>query len=126
LRLIPNQRVQLRGANYYVLSIDTVNTFKLKAGKVSTTPVTSGIAEGDTIVAFYELDLASTVASNLRPIYRSELVILAKPFNAVYSNFSSGIEHNAEWMQLVNTTSSDAYSVQTTPTVNLYLTNRVS
>jgi len=126
LRLIRDQRVQLNGTNYYVLSVDSVNTFKLKVGKVSTTPVTSGIAEGDTIVAFYELDLTNTVASNLRPIYRSELVILAKPFNAVYSNFDSGIEYNAEWMQLVNTTSSDAYSVQTTPTVNLYLTNRVS
>lgn len=126
LRIVPGQRLQLGTTNYYVLSVDSVNTFKLKVGKVGTTPVSSGITIGDTLVAFYELDLTSSVASNLRPIYRSELVVLAKPFNATYSNLDASIEYNAEWMQLVNTTSSDAYSVQTTPTVNLYLTNRVS
>jgi len=108
------------------LSIDSVNTFKVKAAKVNTTAVTTGIAAGDTLVALYELDLTSSVASKLRPVYRSELVILAKPFYASYSALDPTVEYNAEWMGLVNTTSSDAYSVQTAPTVNLYLTNRVS
>ena len=126
LRLYVGQRVQLGTTNYYVLSIDSVNTFKLKAAKVNTSAVTSGIAVGDTLVAYYELDLTSSVAAKLRPIYRSELVILAKPFNAVYSSLDPSLEYNAEWMRLVNTTSSDAYSIQTAPTVNLYLTNRVS
>lgn len=126
LRLYTGQRVKLGTTNYYVLSIDSVNTFKLKAAKVNTSAVTSGIAVGDTLVAYYELDLTSSVAAKLRPIYRSELVILAKPFNAAYSSLDPSVEYNAEWMRLVNTTSSDAYSVQTAPTVNLYLTNRVS
>ena len=126
LRLYVGQRVQLGTTNYYVLSIDSVNTFKLKAAKVSTAAVTSGIAVGNTLVAYYELDLASSVAAKLRPIYRSELIILAKPFNATYSALDPTVEYNAEWMRLVNTTSGDAYSVQTAPTVNLYLTNRVS
>lgn len=126
LRIYPNQRVQFGLTNYYVLSVDSVNTFKLKAAKVSTTAVTSGITAGDTLVAYYELDLTSSVAPKLSPIYRSELVVLAKPFNASYTNLDKGVEYNAEWMRLMNTTSSDAYSVQTAPTVNLYLTNRVS
>ena len=126
LRLYEGQRVQLGNTNYYVLSIDSVNTFKLKAAKVNTTAVTTGIAVGNTLVAYYELDLTSNVASKLRPIHRSELVVLAKPFNATYSSLDKTVEYNAEWMRLVNTTSSDAYSVQTAPTVNVYLTNRVS
>ena len=126
LRIYAGQRVQLGLTNYYVMSVDSVNTFKLKAAKVSTSAVTSGITVGDTLVAYYELDLTSSVAAKLRPIYRSELVVLAKPFNATYSNLDPSVEYNAEWMRLVNTTSSDAYSVQSAPTVNLYLTNRVS
>ena len=126
LRLYEGQRVQLGNTNYYVLSIDSVNTFKLKAAKVNTTAVTTGIAVGNTLVAYYELDLTSNVASKLRPIHRSELVVLAKPFNATYSSLDKTVEYNAEWMRLVNTTSSDAYCVQSAPTVNVYLTNRVS
>ena len=126
LRIYAGQRVQLGSTNYYVLSVDSVNTFKLKAAKIGTSPVTSGITAGQTLVAYYDLDLTSSVASKLRPIYRSELVVLAKPFNATFTNLDSSIEYNAEWMRLVNTTSSDTYSVQTAPTVNLYLTNRVS
>ena len=109
-----------------MLSVDSVNTFKIKAAKVDTSAVTTGIAAGNTLVAFYELDLTSSVAAKLLPVYRSELVILAKPFNATYSSLNKTTEYNAEWMRLVNTTSSDAYTVQTAPTVNLYLTNRVS
>ena len=126
LRLYQGQRIQLGSTNYYVLSIDSVNTFKVKAAKVNTAAVTSGIATGDTLVALYELDLTSSVAPNLRSVHRSELVILAKPFYATYSSLDPTVEYNAEWMRLVNTTSSDAYSVQTAPTVDLYLTNRVS
>ncbi len=126
LRLYEGQRVQKGLVNYYVLSVDSVNTFKLKAAKVDSTAVTSGIAVGDTLVAFYELDLASSVASKLRPIYRSELVILAKPFNATFTTYDPAVEYNAEWMQLVKTISSDTYQVQNFPTANLYLTNRVS
>ena len=64
LRLYEGQRVQLNNTNYYVLSIDSVNTFKLKAAKVNTTAVTTGIAVGNTLVAYYELDLTSNVASS--------------------------------------------------------------
>ena len=92
---------------------------------MNTTPVLSGIAAGDTLVAHYELDLTSNVAASLKPIYRSEVVFLAKPFNASYSALDPAQEYNAEWMSLVNATSSDAYSVQTAPTVNMYLTNGV-
>lgn len=126
LRIYEGQRVQLGSTNYYVLSVDSVNTFKLKSAKVSTTAVTTGIAVGNTLVAYYELDVTQNVAAKLRPIYRSELVVLAKPFNATYSALDKTTEYNAEWMRLVGATSSDSYSVQTAPTVNLYLTNRVS
>ena len=126
LRIYENQRIQLKGVDYYVLSVDSVNTFKIKAAKVNTSAVTTGVSVGDTFVAFYELDLTSSVAAKLLPVYRSELVILAKPFNATYSSLDKNTEYNAEWMRLVNTTSSDTYTVQTAPTVNLYLTNRVS
>jgi len=126
LRIYENQRIQLSGVDYYVLSVDSVNTFKIKAAKVNTSAVTTGVSVGDTFVAFYELDLTSSVAAKLLPVYRSELVILARPFNATYSSLDKTTEYNAEWMRLVNTTSSDAYTVQTAPTVNLYLTNRVS
>lgn len=85
----------------------------------------SGVSAGDTLVAQYELDLTTNVASVLKPIYRTELVFVAKPFNATYSNFDKTQEYNAQWMRLVNTTSSDAYTVQTAPNVNLYLTNGV-
>ena len=126
LRIYENQRIQLKGVDYYVLSVDSVNTFKIKAAKVNTSAVTTGVSVGDTFVAFYELDLTSSVAAKLLPVYRSELVILARPFNATYSSLDKTTEYNAEWMRLVNTTSSDTYTVQTAPTVNLYLTNRVS
>lgn len=125
IRLYLNQRVSLGSTNYYVLSLDSARSFTLKAAKVNTTPVTTGIAAGDTLVAYYELDLTSNVASTLKPIYRSELVLIAKPFNASYSSLDKTVEYNAEWMSLVNATSSDTYSAQTAPTVNLYLTNGV-
>ena len=126
LRIYANQRIELNNVSYYVLSVDSVNTFKIKAAKVDTNAVTTGISAGDTFVAFYELDLTSSVAAKLSPVYRSELVVLAKPFNATYTSLDKSTEYNAEWMRLVNTTSSDTYTVQTAPTVNLYLTNRVS
>ena len=107
------------------MSLDSARSFTLKAAKVNTTPVTTGIAAGDTLVAHYELDLTSNVASTLKPVYRSELVLIAKPFNASYSSLDKTVEYNAEWMSLVNATSSDTYSAQTAPTVNLYLTNGV-
>ena len=125
LRLYVGQRITKGLTNYYVHSIDSSTSFKLKAAKVNTTPVLTGISAGDTLVAHYELDLTSNVAASLKPIYRSELVFLAKPFNASYSAFDPAQEYNAEWMSLVKATSSDAYSVQTAPTVNMYLTNGV-
>lgn len=125
LRLYVGQRITKGLTNYYVHSIDSSTSFKLKAAKVNTTPVLTGISAGDTLVAHYELDLTSNVAASLKPIYRSELVFLAKPFNATYSAFDPAQEYNAEWMSLVKATSSDAYSVQTAPTVNMYLTNGV-
>ena len=126
LRLYTGQRLQLGNTNYFVLSVDSSTTFKLKAAKVDTSPVTAGISVGNTFVAYYELDITSSIAAKLLPIYRSELVVLAKPFYATYSALDKSVEYNAEWMRLVNTTSSDSYSAQTAPTVNLYLTNRVS
>ena len=62
LRLYQGQRVQLNNTNYYVLSIDSVNTFKLKAAKVNTTAVTTGAVSS--MVAYYELDLTGNVASS--------------------------------------------------------------
>ena len=103
LRIYENQRIQLKGVDYYVLSVDSVNTFKIKAAKVNTSAVTTGVSVGDTFVAFYELDLTSSVAAKLLPVYRSELVILARPFNATYSSLDKTTEYNAEWMRLVNT-----------------------
>ena len=125
LRLYIGQRLSKGSTDYYVHSIDSSTSFKLKAAKVNTTPVLSGISAGDTLVAYYELNLTSNVAASLKPIYRSEVVFLAKPFNASYSSLDPAQEYNAEWMGLVETTSSDAYSVQTAPTVNMYLTNGV-
>jgi len=125
LRLYVGQRVSLGDTNYYVLTLDSSRSFKLKAAKVDTVAVTTGLEAGDVLVAHYELDLTSNVASSLLPVYRTELVVTAKPFNAVYTTLDSTVEYNAEWMNLVNATSSDTYTVQSTPTVNLYLTNGV-
>ena len=125
LRLYIGQRVSKGTTDYYVQSLDSSTSFKLKAAKVNTTPVLTGISAGDTLVAHYELDLTSNVAASLKPIYRSEVVFLAKPFNVSYSAFDPAQEYNAEWMGLVEATSSDAYSVQAAPTVNMYLTNGV-
>ena len=125
LRLYLGQRISKGSTNYYVLSVDSSTSFKLKAAKVNTTPVLSGISVGDTLVAHYELDLASSVAASLKPIYRSEVVFIAKPFYANYSALDPAQEYNAEWMNLIEATSSDTYTVQTAPTVNMYLTNGV-
>lgn len=125
LRLYVGQRISLGSTNYYVLSIESKTSFKLKAAKVNTTPVLSGIAVGDLLVAHYELDLTNSVAASLKPVYRSEVVFSAKPFNATFTTLDKSQEYNAEWMRLVNVTSSDSYTVQTAPTVNLYLTNGV-
>lgn len=126
LRLTLGQRVSKGGTNYYVNTVNSSRSFTLKAAKVSTSPVTTGISEGDTLVAHYELDLDSNVASRLKPVYNTEVVFVARPFNASYTKLDKTVEYNAQWMNLVNTTSSDAYSVQTAPTVNMYLTNGVS
>jgi len=125
LRLYLGQRISKGNTNYYVLSIDSSTTFKLKAAKVDTTPVLSGLTTGDTLVAHYELDLTNNVAASLRPIYRSEVVFIAKPFNTTVTALDKTVEYNAEWMRLINTTSSDTYSIQTAPTVNLHLTNGI-
>lgn len=125
LRLYLGQRVSKGATNYYVHTLDSSRSFSLKAAKVDTSPVTTGIAASDTLVAHYELDLDSNVASTLKPVYSSELVIIARPFNAVYSTLDKATEYDAEWMGLVNASSSAAYSVQTAPAVNLYLTNGV-
>jgi hypothetical protein len=126
LRLTLGQRISKGGTNYYVHTLDSARTFTVKAAKVNTTPVTTGIAAGDTLVAHYELDLEQNVASRLKPVYNTEIVFVARPFAANYTQLDKAVEYNAEWMNLVNTTSSDAYSVQTAPTVNMYLTNGVS
>ena len=124
-RLFLGQRVSLGSTNYYVLTLDSSTSFTLKAAKVNTVAVLTGIAAKDTLVAHYDLDLSSSVAASLKPIYRSEVVFVAKPFNASYTSLNKADEYDAEWMSLINTTSSNAYSVQTAPTVNLYLTSGV-
>jgi hypothetical protein len=126
LRLTLGQRISKGSTNYYVHTLNSSRSFTIKAAKVNTTPVTTGIAAGDTLVAHYELDLERNVASRLKPVYNTEIVFVARPFGASYTKLDKAAEYNAEWMNLVNTTSSDAYSVQTAPTVNMYLTNGVS
>lgn len=125
LRLYLNQRLKSGSLNYYVHELTSSRTFKLKAAKVDTTPITSGLNTGDTLVAFYELDLSSTVASSLTPVYRSELVFVARPFNASYPSLDKSVEYSAEWMHTANVQTSHSYSAQTEPLVNLYLTNGV-
>lgn len=126
LRLTLGQRISKGNTNYYVHTIDSSRTFTIKTAKVGTSPVKTGIVPGDTLVAHYELDLARSVASRLKPVYNTEIVFVARPFSASNTKLDQAVEYNAEWMNLVNTTSSDAYSVQATPTINLYLTNGVS
>jgi len=126
LRLYLGQRISKGATNYFVHTINGSRTFTLKAAKVSTTPVTTGITAGDTLIAHYELDLARNVASRLKPVYNTEIVFVARPFYATYTKLDPAVEYNAQWMTLVNTSSSDAYTAQTAPTVNMYLTNGVS
>jgi len=126
LRLVLDQRIKKGTTDYYVHTIDSSTTFTLKAAKVDTTPVITNIVPGDTLVAYYELNLTNSVASALKPIYNTEIVFVAKPFNANYTRLDKTAEYNAEWMKLVETTSTNTYAVQTAPTVNMYLTNGVS
>lgn len=125
LRLYLGQRVSKGQVNYFVHSLDSSRSFTLKAAKVGSTPITSGVSAGDTLVAHYELDLDSNIASSLKPVYSSELVIIARPFNAVYSSYDRTQEYDAEWMTTINVTSSNSYQVQSTPSVNLHLTNGI-
>ena len=124
-RLYVGQRITNGSHIYYIHSLISSTSFTLKAAKVDTTPVLSGINDKDTLVAYYDLNLLSSVAASLKPIYRSELVFIAKPFNASYASLNKSDEYSAEWMSVTNATSSNTYSIQAAPTVNLYLTNGV-
>lgn len=126
LRLYDGQRIQKDSTNYYVRSIESSVSFTLKAAKVDTAPVTSGIAADDFLSAFYEVDLSQNVATPLSPVYRSEIVFVVKPFASNNSGLDKSQEYDAEWMNLFNTSSSNTYTVVTSPTVNLHLTNGVS
>lgn len=126
LRLMVGQRVTKGSTNYYVHAVSSSRTFTLKTAKVGTTPILSGIAPGDTLVAHYELSLDKNVASRLKPIYNTEIVFVARPFSSTKNKLDKGVEYDAQWMNLVNATSSNSYSVQSAPTINLYLTNGVS
>jgi hypothetical protein len=126
LRLYLNQRVTKGSTDYYVHTIDSKKTFTLKAAKVDVTPVTSGLFPDDTLVAHYELGLTKSISSRLNPIYRTELVFVAKPFAATHTSLSSATQYDAEWMNLVNATSSNTYTVQSSSTVNIHITNGVS
>ena len=125
LRLYRGQRVQKGNTNYFVRSMDTTS-MTLKAAKVDTDPVTSGISAGDSLVAFYELDLSSNIASPLKSVYRTELVFVIKPFAHTFEALDKTQEYDAEWMNLVDATSSNSYTAVSSPTVNLHLTNGVS
>ena len=126
LRLFPDQRLTYAGVDYYVLSLISATTFTVKAAKVDTTPVMSGFEPGELFVAYYELGITNSVADTLKPIYQTEVVFLAKPFGATYIKYSPDQQYDAEWMQLVNCTTDNTYAVQSTPNVDLYLTNGVS
>jgi len=93
---------------------------------VDTAPVTSGIAVNDSLVAFYELDLNSSIASPLKSVYRTELVFVLKPFAHTSEALDKTQNYDAEWMNLIAATSSNAYTAVSSPTVNLHLTNGVS
>lgn len=126
LRLYIGQRLTLGSTNYYVRSIPSSTTFTLKAAKVDTAPVLSGIAVNDSLVAYYELDLSENIASPLKSVYNTELVFVVKPFNHTFSALDKTQEYDAEWMSLVQTTSSNSYTAVASPSVNLYLTNGVA
>lgn len=134
LRLYKDQRLTYKNKSYFVLSLDSSTTFKLKEAKVDTNPAKPFTREvgqkgepgvGETLIAHYELDLQRAVTSSLNPIYRTEIVFTAKPLYANYSNFKPANEYNAQWLSLSNATSSDAYQVQDAPIVNLFITNGV-
>ena len=126
LRLYVGQRMTNGSTNYYVRSVNSSTTFTLKAAKVDTAPVTSGIAVNDSLVAYYELDLSENIASPLKSVYRTELVFVVKPFNHTVASLDKTQEYDAEWMSLVGSQSSNSYTAVTSPTVNLYLTNGVA
>jgi len=126
LRLFVGQRLQKGSVSYYVRSLESSTTFTLKAAKVDTAPVTSGLAVGDTLVAFYELDLSSNIASPLKSVYSTELIFTIKPFAHTSEPLDITQEYDAEWMNLVAVTSSNSYTSVSSPLVNLYLTNGVS
>ena len=126
LRLYVGQRLKKGDTNYFVRSLESSTSFTLKAAKVDTAPVTSGIAVNDSLVAFYELDLSSSIASPLKSVYRTELVFVLKPFAHSSVALDKTQEYDAEWMNLVATTSSNPYTAVSSPTVNLHLTNGVS
>ena len=126
LRLYVGQRMEKGSTNYYVRSVESSTTFTLKAAKVDTAPVTSGIAVNDSLVAYYELDLSENIASPLKSVYRSELVFVVKPFNHTFTTLDKTQEYDAQWMSLVSVTSSNAYTAVSSPSVNLYLTNGVA
>ena len=126
LRLFVGQRLQRGSVNYYVRSLESSTSFTVKAAKVDTAPVTSGIVVNDSLVAFYELDLSSNIASPLKSVYRSELVFVLKPFAHTSETLDKTQEYDAEWMNLVAVTSSNSYTAVSSPTVNLHLTNGVS
>jgi hypothetical protein len=125
LRLYPNQRVSLGSTNYYVLAITSSTTFTLKAAKVNTTAVTAGILAGDTLVAHYEADLSGAVATQLTPIYNTELVFVAKPFMALPERPQPSVDENAQWMNPVNATTDNTFTPLSVPTVDLYITHGV-
>lgn len=126
LRLYLNQRIAKGATNYFVRTIVSSTSFTIKAAKVDTAPVLSGIAENDSLVAFYELDLSANIASPLKSVYRSELVFVIKPFNHTFTRLDKTQQYDAEWMSLVSATSSKSYTAVASPTVNLYLTNGVA
>ena len=126
LRLYVGQRLKLGDINYFVRSLESSTTFTIKAAKVDTAPVTSGIAVNDSLVAFYELDLNSSIASPLKSVYRTELVFVLKPFAHTSEALDKTQNYDAEWMNLIAATSSNAYTAVSSPTVNLHLTNGVS
>ena len=126
LRLFVGQRLQLGSTNYYVRSLESSTSLTLKAAKVDTAPVTSGITVNDSLVAFYELDLSSNIASPLKSVYRTELVFVLKPFAHTSAALDKTEDYDAEWMNLVAVTSSKPYTAVSSPTVNLHLTNGVS
>jgi hypothetical protein len=126
LRLYVGQRVLKGNVVYYVHSLISSFEFKLKASKIATTPVLTGLSAGDVITADYSPDLEGVKESALQNIYASQLVIAAKPFKYSPTSLDSSVEYDAEWIRLNGVDSDNEYSQFNAPSLKLYVTHGIT